>query len=477
VYILVGSETGVIHISSVIVPVLISTFTDYLFTMNRLFIRGIAVTALVFLIILVLSFIGNLRIFSAFDPVSQALGELEITDHVFSKLREDPVTDERIVIVNLSLDRRTMAQQVQMISAQKPKVIGIDTYFNCEGGFYDTLSCPQILDTLGNLMLSHAIREAGNVVLVSRLLQSDSLFQTENVDDYDSMEVSDPMFQNFARTGYANLPTNASYQEDVKVCKSVVPTMEVNGKQKLALSVAVAMVYDSQMTKAFLKRNKQEEIINFHGNISIDDIRVKNLRQRMENVTEFNALCYAIDWPAMMEGNYTEDLFKDKIVLMGFLGKRFGDPSWEDKFFTPLNTRIAGRANPDMFGVVVHANIISMILTGDFIDEIPEWLQIIIAVILCFLNALLFYKVDSRYPYLFDGLSVVLQIVQIILVSAMVVFCFNMFRYKLELSLAIGVLALVGPCYDIIKSGEATLLRRKKMSEFREETMEVDRLP
>ena len=32
-------------------------------------------------------------------------------------------------------------------------------------GLRDSINCPALLDTLGNLMLSQAIQEAGNVVL------------------------------------------------------------------------------------------------------------------------------------------------------------------------------------------------------------------------------------------------------------------------------------------------------------------------
>lgn len=433
--------------------------------MKRLLVRGTAVTSFVFLLMWALSGITSLNVFSAFDPFSQALGEFELTDYAFSKLRADPVPDERIVVVNLGPDRRTIAHQVNTISRHRPRVIGIDSFFDCEGGFYDTVACPQLLDTLGNLMLANAISEAANVVLVSRLLQSDSLFNSNVIDEYDSVERSDLRFRQDAVSAYANFVTNATYQDDVKACKSFIPTMEVNGQTLFAFSVAVAMHYDSAKAKALLARKNHEELINFRGNINIDDVRVKNLRGNMHAVSEFNALCYAIDWMDVVKGEFDPSLFKDKIVLMGSLGEYFGDPSWEDKFFTPLNSRVAGRANPDMFGIVVHANVIAMILNGDYIEEISYANQVIIAILICFFNVLLFNCIDSRFPYLFDGLSVILQVLQIVIVSAIVVFVFNSFQYKLELSLSIGVLALVGPCYDICKSIESTWHRRFRKRE------------
>lgn len=428
--------------------------------MKKIIQRGFFVTAFVFITMWGLSGLTSLRAFSAFDPISVALQEFELTDYVFSKFREDPNPDPRIVLVNIGPSRRDIAQQIRIISQYKPKVIGIDSFFDCEGGLYDTVNCPQLLDTLGNLMLSDAIQGAGNVVLVSRLLQSDSLFKAEALDVYDSIEISDPMFSNYSRNAFANLATGATYQEDVKICKSFIPRVNVNGTDELAFSVRMVMMYDSTKAIKFLKRGKEEELINFRGNINISDVKIKSLREKMTSVSEFNSLCFAIDWIPFANGEYDPKMFENSIVIMGFLGNYFGDPQWDDKFFTPLNTKVAGRANPDMFGLVVHANIVAMILNEDYIEEIPEWMQIVIAIMICFLNVLLFMSIDRKFPMLYDGLSVILQIIEIILVSLVIVYFFAFFSYKLELSLTIAALALIGPCFDIYKSIENIFIKR-----------------
>ncbi len=43
-----------------------------------------------------------------------------------------------------------------------------------------------------------------------------------------------------------------------------------------------------------------------------------------------------------------------------------------------------------MFGLVVHANIVSMILDEDPIDTIPEWLKYAIAFLVCIFTVALF---------------------------------------------------------------------------------------
>jgi CHASE2 domain-containing sensor protein len=189
--------------------------------MKKTILRGFSVTLFVFLTMWGVSGLADLKVFTAFDPISVALDEFDITDYVFSKFRPVPDIDDRIVIVNIAHSRMEIAQQIQIISQYGPKVIGVDSFFNCEGGFYTVDECPQLADTLGNLMLSNAIQEAGNVVLVARLLQSDSLAAVNPGDVYDSMEQSDTMFSNYARTAFANLPTGdrdgkgaATYQEE-----------------------------------------------------------------------------------------------------------------------------------------------------------------------------------------------------------------------------------------------------------------------
>ncbi len=429
--------------------------------MKKLFIKGIGVTGFVFLTMWGVSTMTSIKIFSAFDPISTALQEFELTDYVFSRLRPTPVPDPRIVLVNIgSLSRRELAQQIQVISQFHPKVIGIDGFFNCEGGLRDTVNCPQLLDTLGNLLLAASIQQAGNVVLVSRLLQSDSLFNSGDIDIYDSIELSDPLFSDNAHNAFANLASGATYQEDVKICKSFIPKMDVKGKQQLAFAVEMAMLYDSVKTKRFLARDKYEEIINFKGNFEIPDVKIKNLRASMDSTSAFRVLCYALDWEPLLRGDYIPAMFENNVVIMGYLGDYFGDPSWNDKFFTPLNLKVAGRANPDMFGVVIHANIVAMILNEDYVNEISLPAQIAIALIVCFLNVLLFYWMDKHFPAMYDGLSVVIQIIEILIVSGLIVYFFSAFNYKLELTLTIAAVALIGPCFDVYKSVENTLAER-----------------
>ncbi|MFN7330055.1 MAG: hypothetical protein ACK5UP_11170, partial [Bacteroidota bacterium] len=159
--------------------------------MKKFWVQCTAISVFVFVMLWGVNEATDLKFFSAFDPISQALTDFELTDIVFAQLRPDPTVDTSIVVVNLAPTRREIAQQVQIISQLNPKVIGIDSFFNCEGNLYDTINCPQLIDTLGNLLLGSAIEEAGNVVLVSKLLQKVKTANSKAIDVYDSIEYSD----------------------------------------------------------------------------------------------------------------------------------------------------------------------------------------------------------------------------------------------------------------------------------------------
>ncbi len=418
----------------------------------RLWFQSLIITLFVFFFLWSAGKVTDLKLFNAFDPVGQALKDFELTDYAFSNLRDDPLVDERIILVNIgTLTRRELAQQIQMVSSLKPKIIAIDGFFNCEGGLRDSVNCPELLDTLGNLMLSSAIQEAGNVILASKLMQTDSLSQFD-IDFYDSLEISDPAFAENSKHGFVSLPTNATYQEDVKLCRSIFPKRNVNGVDELYFGVQIAMQYDSVKALKFLARNKDEEVLNFRGNIEVMQLRFQTEKSDETSATRYPTMFYVVDWDQMLNGEVLPELFKDHIVIMGYLGDYLGHSAWEDKFFTPMNKKVAGRANPDMFGPVVHANAVAMILNEDYIDEMPGWGQYAVAFLVCLLTVALFITIDRILPQWFDALSFFIQVLEVLLISGLIVFAFTWWNLKLELTVAIGVSALVGPCYDIFKS-------------------------
>jgi CHASE2 domain-containing sensor protein len=408
--------------------------------MRKFWLDCILATAFVFLAMWGLFGLTQLRIFNAFDSIGAALSDVELTDYVFSGLRKEPEVDESIVIVNIGyLNRAEIAQQIQIISKYQPKVIGIDGFFDCSKGLRDTVSCPQLKDTMGNLMLSNAIREAGNVVLVSKVLQRDTLLD-ENT--FDSLRRSDPIFLDYAQSeGFASLETDAAFQDDVKTCRSFNPTIKVKDKIQRAFSVEMAWAFDSVKTQKFLDRNNYSEVINYRGNV-----------YDIYGSTNYHQMFFTLDVEDVMNENFVPEMIKDKIVVFGFLGRYLGDPSWADKFYTPLNKKLAGKANPDMFGAVVHANIVSMILKEDYVNEMKQGQEIALAVAICLLNVALFSLINTHLPLWYDGITKLLQFLQLILYSVLMVMVFDWFTFKFNVTLTLAAVALVGDVYEIYMS-------------------------
>ncbi|NJM24163.1 MAG: CHASE2 domain-containing protein [Bacteroidia bacterium] len=330
-----------------------------------------------------------------------------------------------------------------MISALKPKVIGIDSFFDCKEGKTDSLSCPLAYDTLSNLILANAITEAGNVVLVTKLLQSSGLIRKYGDSDlYDSLERTDSLVRGDAIEGYASLNTGASHQEDLKMCRSFNPRMVLqNGDTLNAFSVQVAMLYDSTKAMKFLERGKSLEVINYRGNVP--DIY-------QASAPEFANRYTYLEWYQPFDTtSFLHEIITDRIVLLGFMGENLDDTSWDDKFITPLNKNFAGKTRPDMYGVVVHANIISMILGDDYIDELAKWQEYAIAILICYFNIILFYYINQKIPIWFDGLSVLLQLVQIVVFTFIMIYALKWFNFKLNLTVTLLAIALVGTCFEV----------------------------
>ena len=402
-------------------------------------------TAFAFAVLFGLYGVTQLKVFNAFDPLGQTFRDMEITDIAFSQIREDPELDTNIVIVNIGyLSRGDIGRQIMNINQYDPKVIGLDIIFACDGGLRDSVNCPQAYDTLNNMIFASAIQQAeGRIVLVEELWQTKGLVKKfGDVAIYDSIEHTDLELRGNAYEGFANLETDAIDQEDLKVCRRFPPSMMVNGKQELAFSVKMAMLYDSVKTRKFLARNKPSEIINYRGNI-VD----------WHNASNFAGRYAVLDWDQALDTSmFAGGMIKDKIVIMGFLGEDLRDTSWDDKFFTPLNKNYAGKTRPDMFGDVVHANIVSMIVNEDYINELAEWQEYAIAIIICFLNVALFSLIHDRIPKWYDTLTIILQLLEIVLITFTMMYVFSWIDFKLNLTLTLAALAFVGTCYEIYES-------------------------
>lgn len=355
------------------------------------------------------------------DPIGDAVGDVEVTDVVFSQLRtQDPIPEERVVLVNIGdLNRAGIAEQIRILNKYNPKVIGIDARFFKH-------KSPEL-----DSSLAEAFSRVENMVLASKLEGYDSL-----TDGFGNVAKPIEPFLPYVKPGFANFIATAENQDQFKVVRTFSPSDEVKGEKHMALAVMMAHLYDSAKTERFLARGNDVEVINFIGNA-------------LASNSYGNAKFPALDVEDVFSENFVPELIEGKIVLMGYMGGYLGDPSWDDKFFTPLNTQYAGRTNPDMFGVIVHANIIAMILNENYIDTMSDLAEIITAFILGWINIFFFILIYRNLGRWYDGLTKVIQLVEAILILVLMGVVFNTFDYKLNLGIGIAAVAFAGDSLEI----------------------------
>lgn len=391
-------------------------------------------TSFIFGLMFLFSSFTAFRIFDVFDPIGQAFEDMEMTDVVFSQLRDQPVVDDRVVLVNVgNRSRFEIAMMIDSINQFNPAAIGVDIFFDF----------PKEEDPIGDSLLAANLAKVKNLVMVSKLM-----LNTET-DEFDSIKLTHKSILGDAQTAFANLHTEAANQEDLKMCRTFTPQEMVNGQNQLAFSVKLASIMDKNKTDQFLERSKSVEVINYRGNI-LD-----------YGATKFGSMFFALDHGEILEPYYNEetggyerryfpDILTDKVVIFCFMGKYLGDPeALEDKFFTPINSTYVGRSFPDMYGGVIHANIIVQILNEDYIDQLESWQSIFLAILVCFLNVMVFSWIYKKIPRWYDGVTKLIQLMELLGLLFLMIYVLDSFSLKLDLTIMLAAVALAGDSLEV----------------------------
>lgn len=365
--------------------------------------------------------VSAFRIFDIFDPIADALGDFQVTDIVFSQLREDPIADDRIVLVNIGAESRgTLGIMVDKVNQHNPAALAMDTYFYVER------------DTLEDMILEGALNSVENLIMVSKMLVNDDGVA-------DTVLYSHPKFISNAVAAHANLDAIAASQDELKFCRQFWPMRtDKTGNEHVALGIKLASYLDPEKAEKFLARNKEIELVNFKGNV-LDF-----------GASKFGTKYIALDWSDVLQENFTPETIEGKLVIFCYLGDYLGDrTSFEDKYITPLNAIYAGRTLPDMYGGVIHANIVSMVLSDDPVNNMSLNWEIIIAIVLCFLNVTLFSLIYKKIPKWYDGSTKLIQLVELLFFYFLMVQIFDSYNYYVDLTIALVAIALSGDALEV----------------------------
>ncbi len=397
--------------------------------MKNLFYNNLLILGFTFLFLWLVSLIPFK--FDAFDPISKAFSDFDLSDIVFSRLQEDAKADTDVVLVNLSVppnvDRAELAQIIDSINQHKPAVIAIDAFYRKLRAPEDSTQTMNPADSL----LADALGRVKNLVLVTGLQKYNAKKQ-----QYDSLEISHPLFSKKAHLAYASLTTaGEGNMSEFLTCRSFIPKAKVQGKTEVAFAVKIAEIYAPKKAERFLKRNNVSEYINYQGNIGFRE--------------SDKPVYTAIDFHQVLGGQFEPNIIKNKIVILGYMGKQLAEKSFDDKFYTPLNKNYVGKSTPDMYGVIVHANIVSMILKEAYIYELPDWLNIGIMVLAAFLSISLFSYFFRNLGYWYDAVTIIFQFLISFLLFTSTVYAFMAYRIKIDTSLAIGAVVFSGLIVEI----------------------------
>ncbi len=108
-----------------------------------------------------------------------------------------------------------------------------------------------------------------------------------------------------------------------------------------------------------------------------------------------------------------------------------------------------------------------MVLKGEYIDEMPETLNLILSIIIIYLNVWFLSYLYFRTDLWFDGLSLVITLAEILILMILVLVVFNGHNYKIDITLPAAALFLTGNLIEIhFGIVKPTLLKFKAKVKF-----------
>ena len=373
----------------------------YLFKRDTLF-----ATVAVFLVMGMFSFIPiNTHVL---DPIHLALADFDYNDLAYAKMHknENTPTDTNIVIVNIGYGtRQDIAAMINRINSQNPKVIGVDVLFNAKKDV------------------------AGDSVLLKLFATNKKLVGAFNINAKGNRGY---FYEQSINKGFANF-----VGEEEGVIRHFTP---LEKKEQIpAFAVSVIKIADQKSYDALLKRKYLTEIINY--------------KRKADKYL-------VVDGLDLVNGKAISTLFANKIVLLGYVANNVNDI--EDKHFTPTNEKYTGKSLPDMNGVFIHANIISMIKEGNYIHKISPWLMWCIAFLLCWLHMALFIKDYLDNHIWFHLLAKIAQLISAVFFVYLGLLCFDQFDTQVNMKATLIAIILA---VDVLYFYEAFAkwMHRKKV--------------
>jgi CHASE2 domain-containing sensor protein len=342
------------------------------------------------------------------NPIKLSLKDFDFNDITYSKLHKAEHTDldSNIKIVNIGhADRATIAMMIEKVAEAKPKVMALDALF------YE----PQ--DSAMDEMLKETFARHKNLIAARKLVLSGK--------DGDTVEVAGNYINTASSYAHVNM-----FNEERSTTRYFEPFIQdYKHQQYIFFSTAVVKAFDQKAYEHLESKGNKKVLINYS----------RRTKQYL-----------VINYEDLLAGNVDASILRNKIVLFGYISS--GPYDIEDMKFTPMNEKFYGKTLPDMNGIVVHANIISMALEDNYVKKLPSWLNVLIAIIVCWLHMSFFIRYYLEDHIWFHLVAKIAQVASVVFFGWLGVYLFDRFRLKVDLKLSIAAIVLA---VDVIYFYEA----------------------
>ena len=325
--------------------------------------------------------------------------------------------DTNIILIQIENDRDKIAEQINIIKKYEPAVIGIDVMFDHRK------------DSAIDFKLEQSFAGASNIVYAYRLTPAKLSANQSNVFITNGLE---------GRSGYIDL-----IPDRYSVITKYSPFEKINSVDNFAFTSRIIQLFSKKFFQELEQRNHSKEAIKYKGNID-----------KYTSITKEELNLYNKD-------NQLQQVLKNKIVLFGYFIKDAPLVN-DDLFFSPLNSHVGNNSTPDMYGIVIHANILSMILDRSYPKIASTYISFIAAFIFTFLLLLYIIYIQSENDPPSYSKILLIQFLLILFVLYFFLKIYNIFSWKTPL---LPILISLVLCVESLRVYKFIALRlHKKMN-------------
>lgn len=319
------------------------------------------------------------------DPIKLALQDFDYNDLAYSQFHKNSHTavDTNLVVINIEdAGRKDIVEILNKTAEYRPLAIGVDVVFNEAKDAATDSSLLSFFTSHKNAVLAYDLKTGNGTAVPGGFLYTAA-----------------------PNKGYANFVGEAGGS-----IRYFAPFIQSENDLFLSFTSALIKTANAGKYELFTKRNKTVEQINYSR--TPGKYQVISGRELLGDTGEIS--------------------LQNKIVLVGFVAENVF--SIEDKHFTPLNEKSVGKSVPDMPGVLIHANIISMMQSGDYINKWPGWIVWLLAVVLCWLHMSVFIHYFVNKHIWFHLAAKVAQLLSAILIVYLGLLFFYKWDIKINLT-------------------------------------------